>query len=106
MGCLENMNYVILAKNCSFKEARDLIKQECQELYEVPLGFKLLDKVLIGIPPILVGIRDEKLVYGYTKPCYGTFVVVVEDPNGVASVRKYGKMFFSEVVKKSAIHLE
>jgi len=94
MGCLENMNYEILAKNCSFKEARELISKECQERYEVPPGFKLLDKALIGIPPILVGIKDEKLVYGYTKPCHGTFVVVVDDSEGVASVRKNGKGIF------------
>ena len=91
MGCLENMNYEILAKNCSFKEARDLIKAECSERYEVPPGFKLLDKPLIGIPPIIVGIKEEKLIYGYTKPCYGTFVVKVEDADGVSSVRKSGK---------------
>ena len=91
MGCLENMNYEVLAKNCSFKEARELIKAECSERYEVPAGFKLLDKPLIGIPPILVGIKEEKLVYGYTKPCYGTFVVRVEDSDGVLSVRKNGK---------------
>ncbi|MDO5845783.1 MAG: DUF1894 domain-containing protein [Methanocorpusculum sp.] len=85
------MNYEVLAKNCSFKEARDIIKTTCRERYEVPPGFKLLEKALIGIPPIHVGIREEKLVYGYTKPCHGTFVVVVEDPEGVASVRKNGK---------------
>jgi len=91
MGCLENMKYEILAKNCSFKEARDLIKKECSERYEVPAGFKLLDKPLIGIPPIIVGIKDEKLVYGYTKPCYGTFVVCVEDAGEIQSVRTNGK---------------
>ena len=90
------MNYEILAKNCSFKEARELIKSTCQERYEVPPGFKLLDKALIGIPPLLVGIKDEKLVYGYTKPCHGTFVVVVEDPDGVASVRKSGKIVLKQ----------
>ncbi len=91
MGCLENMNYDILAKNCSFKEARDIIRTTCAERYEVPPGFKLLEKGLIGVPPILVGIRDGKLVYGYTKPCYGTFVVAVEDPDEVGSVRAKGK---------------
>ncbi|HJJ27573.1 MAG TPA: DUF1894 domain-containing protein [Methanocorpusculum sp.] len=91
MGCLESMNYEVLAKNCSFKEARDLIKKECSERYEVPAGFKLLDKPLIGIPPILVGIKEGKLVYGYTKPCYGTFVVIVEDADEIESVRKNGK---------------
>ena len=92
MGCLENMNYDILAKNCSFKEAREIIRNECSECYEVPPGFKLLDKPIIGVPPVYVGIsKEDKLVYGYTKPCYGTFVVVVDDPEGVADVRKSGK---------------
>ena len=77
------MNYEILAKNCSFKEAREIIRENSAEKYEVPPGFKLLEKPLLGVPPILVGVKDEKLVYGYTKPCHGTFVVVVEDPEGV-----------------------
>lgn len=86
------MNYDILAKNCSFKEARDLIVQECSEYYEVPPGFKLLEKPIIGVPPIYVGIRkDGKLVFGYTKPCYGTFVVAVDDEQGKESVRQLGK---------------
>ncbi|MDO5843652.1 MAG: DUF1894 domain-containing protein [Methanocorpusculum sp.] len=92
MGCLENMKYEILARNCSFKEARELIRENSSEVYEVPVGFKLLDKVIIGIPPILVGIKDNKLIYTYTKPCHGTFIVVVDDdPEGIASVVKSGK---------------
>ncbi|HJJ98763.1 MAG TPA: DUF1894 domain-containing protein [Methanocorpusculum sp.] len=91
MGCLESMNYEILAKNCSFKEARKIIQENSTEKYEVPPGFKLLEKPLLGIPPILVGVEEEKLVYGYTKPCHGTFVVVVEDPEDVDRVRKKGK---------------
>lgn len=92
MGCLENMNYEILAKNCSFKEARDLIKQNAPEWYEVPAGFKLLDKVMIGVSPLIVGIKDEKLICPYTKPCHGTFVVVVDDaPEDIENVRRKGK---------------
>ena len=91
MGCLENMNYEVLAKNCSFKEAREIIKSNSKERYQVPPGFKLLDKPLIGIPPIIIGIANEKLVYSYTKPCHGTFVVVVDDHEGVEHVRRDGK---------------
>ena len=91
MGCLENMNYEILGKNCSFKEAREIIRANSTERYEVPPGFKLLDKALIGVPPLIIGIANEKLVYAYTKPCHGTFVVVVEDPTGVEVVRRSGK---------------
>lgn len=91
MGCLENMNYEILGRNCSFKEAREIIKANSKEKYEVPPGFKLLEKALIGIPPLIIGIANEKLIYAYTKPCHGTFVVVVEDPEGVEHVRRNGK---------------
>jgi hypothetical protein len=91
MGCLENMNYDVLVKNCSFKEAREIIRENSVERYVVPPGFKLLEKPLIGVSPILVGVKDGKLVYGYTKPCHGTFVVVVEDPEGVDHVRRNGK---------------
>lgn len=91
MGCLENMNYEILGKNCSFKEAREIIRANSTERYEVPPGFKLLDKALIGVPPLIIGIANEKLVYTYTKPCHGTFVVVVDDPTGVELVRRSGK---------------
>ena len=91
MGCLENMNYEILGRNCSFKEAREIIRANSTERYEVPPGFKLLDKALIGVPPLIIGIANEKLVYAYTKPCHGTFVVVVDDPTGVELVRRSGK---------------
>ncbi|HJJ48753.1 MAG TPA: DUF1894 domain-containing protein [Methanocorpusculum sp.] len=93
MGCLENMKYEILAKNCSFKEARELIRKNAPECYEVPPGFKLLDKVMIGVPPLIVGINGEKIVSTYTKPCHGTFVVVVDDDvEDIASVRAKGKL--------------
>ncbi|HKL98119.1 MAG TPA: DUF1894 domain-containing protein [Methanocorpusculum sp.] len=85
------MNYEILGRNCSFKEAREIIRANSTERYEVPPGFKLLDKALIGVPPLIIGIANEKLVYAYTKPCHGTFVVVVEDPTGVEVVRRSGK---------------
>ncbi len=91
MGCLENLNYEILAKNCSFKETRDIVKQMCKERYEIPPGFKIVEKAVIGIPPIHVGIRDEKLVCTYTKPCHGTFVILVDSPEDIANVRKNGK---------------
>ncbi len=92
MGCLENLNYEILAKNCSFKETRDIVKRMCKERYEIPPGFKIVGKAVIGIPPIHVGIRDEKLVCTYTKPCHGTFVILVDSPEDIELVRKNGKL--------------
>ncbi|HJJ56416.1 MAG TPA: DUF1894 domain-containing protein [Methanocorpusculum sp.] len=91
MACIEDFNYEILAKHCSFEEARSIIISNCTEIYEVPPGFKLVGKCVLGNPPIIVGIKDEKLVFSYTKPCYGTFVVIVEDPVGINAVRNTGK---------------
>ncbi|HJJ79569.1 MAG TPA: DUF1894 domain-containing protein, partial [Methanocorpusculum sp.] len=34
---------------------------------------------------------DEKLVCTYTKPCHGTFVILVDSPEDIANVRKNGK---------------
>ena len=51
MGCLENLNYEILAKNCSFKETRDIVKQMCKERYEIPPGFKIVEKAVRGMLP-------------------------------------------------------
>lgn len=92
MGCLEHIKYETLAKYCTFKEARQIIKDNSDEVYEVPPGFKLLDKVIIGVPPILVGIKDNKTIYTFTKPCHGTFLIAVDDDfQGIEDVRKKGK---------------
>ena len=52
---------------------------------------KIVEKAVICITPIHVGIRDDKLVCTYKKPCHGTFVILVDSPEDIANVRKNGE---------------
>jgi hypothetical protein len=78
MGCIELMDYEIVLSNISFKEGRDYIKTNIKEVYEVKPGYKLFDIYLIGIPPILVGIEGDHVIFPYIKPCHGAFVLKIK----------------------------
>ena len=78
MGCVENLKYEIMLSKCTFKEAAEFIKKEVKEVYEVPPGYRLFDLFIIGAPPIFIGVDGDYLMFPYTKPCYGTFVLRVE----------------------------
>ncbi len=77
MGCLEAMKPEVLLSRCSFAEAREYIKKHVIEYYEVEPGYKIHDVHLIGVPPLYVGIEAGDVIFPYTKPCHGTFVVKV-----------------------------
>lgn len=87
MGCLESLKYEILLKNASSKESRDYIVKNFREVYEVPPGYKILDKYLIGIPPITVGVEEDNVIFPYTKPCHGTFLIRVPVPDEAERLR-------------------
>ncbi|MCX6696388.1 MAG: DUF1894 domain-containing protein [Methanoregula sp.] len=87
MGCVESMNYEILIRDGSFKECRDYIKGHFAEYLEVMPGFKVFDIHLIGIPPIAIGLENDFIVFPYTKPCHGTFLLRVEDTAEAARLR-------------------
>ena len=91
MGCVEALKYEILLRHCSFKEAGDYIRTHCSECYEVPPGFKLFDVYIIGVPPVLVGIDDDTILFPYTKPCHGTFLLKVEGRGEENKIRAQGK---------------
>jgi hypothetical protein len=87
MGCLESMNYEVLLSRCSFQEARDYIKSMVKELHEVKPGHKLFDIHLIGVPPLYIGLDGDTLIFPFTKPCHGTFVVKVANAEEAARIR-------------------
>jgi hypothetical protein len=91
MGCVESMNYEILMRDGSFKECRDYIKGHFTEYIEVMPGFKVFDIHLIGIPPIAIGLENDFIVFPYTKPCHGTFLLRVEDTAEAARLRSTKK---------------
>ena len=93
MGCVESMNYEILLRDGSFKECRAYIKENFPEYIDVQPGFKVFDIHVIGIPPIAIGLDNDFIIFPYTKPCHGTFLLRVEDTEEAARLRatKSGK---------------
>ncbi len=73
----ESENYEILISRAGFKECKKLIEEHAPEIIHVKAGEKILGVRIIGIPPISIGIDEEKgtITLPYTKPCYGTAVV-------------------------------
>lgn len=79
MGCVESLEYEVLLRYGSFKECRDYIKQHFKESIDISPGFKIFDTHIIGVPPVSIGLDGDFVVFPYTKPCHGTFLLRVRD---------------------------
>ena len=89
MGCIENLPYeMILPLGASFKECREYVERNFSEFWYVDPGYKIFDEYLIGIPPIALGIDGDKIVFPYTKPCHGTYLLGIVGYEEVERVRK------------------
>ena len=88
MGCIEQMKYEVLLKNTSFKECREYIAANFKEIYQVKPGYKMFDVYLIGVPPISIGIDGDNVIFPYTKPCYGTFLLRIRGEEEIELLRK------------------
>ena len=98
MSCIEQMKYKLYLERTSFKEARDYIEKNSEEVYYVDPGYKLFkDYYLIGVPPVAIGVRGKELIFTYVKPCHGAFVMGLDSEEEIARLRENE----SEKVKKS-----
>ncbi|HUK92902.1 MAG TPA: DUF1894 domain-containing protein [Methanomicrobiales archaeon] len=88
MGCIEELKYETILSHASFRECREYVKDHFRERIEVEPGFKIFDSYIIGIPPIFVGIDGDSVVFPYTKPCHGTFLLRIKSPAEVERLRK------------------
>jgi hypothetical protein len=88
MGCIESMKYEIILRDASFKECRDYIRGNYKEYVDVDPGFKIFDKHIIGVPPISIGFDGDVIIFPFTKPCYGTFLMKIEDPDEAVRIRR------------------
>jgi len=88
MGCIESLKYEIILRNASFRECREYIRSTCREYVDVEPGFRIFDKHIIGVPPISIGMEGDVIIFPYTKPCYGTFLMKVEDPEEAERIRR------------------
>ena len=70
-------DYIVYASKVSFKEAKKIIGEHSKEVIAVKPGDKILGVRIIGVPPIPVGINEDKgtVVISYTKPCHGTAAI-------------------------------
>ncbi|MDY0129534.1 MAG: DUF1894 domain-containing protein [Methanosarcina vacuolata] len=89
MSCIEQMKYTIHLQKISFKEAREYIEKNSDEVYYVSPGYKIFkDYYIIGIPPIAMGVKGNALVFPYTKPCHGSFVLSIDDEDSIKEINR------------------
>jgi len=81
------MKKEILLSGATFRECREYVEKHYTEIYYVEPGYRIYDKHIIGVPPIAVGIEQDFIVFPFTKPCYGTFLLRIEDPVEVARLK-------------------
>jgi len=92
MSCVEQMKYKLYLERTSFKEARDYIEKNSEEVYYVDPGYKIFkDYYIIGIPPVALGVRGGEMLFTYVKPCHGTFLLRVQDAEEAARLRALKK---------------
>jgi hypothetical protein len=93
MSRIEQMKYEILLERISFKESREYIEKNSDEIYYVSPGYKIFkDYYIIGIPPIAVGAKGNALIFPFTKPCHGSFVLSVENEDSIKEINRLREM--------------
>ena len=56
-------------------------------------GYKIFkDYYIIGIPPIAVGAKGNALIFPFTKPCHGSFVLSVENEDSIKEINRLREM--------------
>jgi hypothetical protein len=78
MPCLNDYDYEVLLQHITYEQAEQFIREKYWETYYFEPGFRVLDLRLLGDVAVPIAI-DEKtqdaLIFPYTKPCMGTFVL-------------------------------
>jgi hypothetical protein len=75
---LGDYDFEILLKNKTLKECESLIKDKTEDMYLVPGGYKVKDITLLGTTSP-VGFLEKDIIFQYTKPCFGFFVLKLPD---------------------------
>lgn len=87
----ENDDYEILASKAGYKDCARIIRFKAPKIVNVKAGETVLGVRLIGLPPIPIGIDEEKsIIYiPYTKPCHGTAVIQLPiDKEEIENIKK------------------
>lgn len=104
MSCVEQMKYKLYLERTSFKDARDYIKKNSEEVYEVDPGYKIFkDYYIIGVPPVLMGVRGKEMLFTYVKPCHGTFVMGIDSDEEIVRLRENEKAKIKKSLKAGGL---
>jgi hypothetical protein len=88
MACIDNYNYEILHKG-SFRECAEYIRNNYKNIRDLDAGEEVVEGVmLIGKPPIPIAYEEDYIVFPYTKPCYGSFVLKIPLEEYIKSEKK------------------
>ncbi|CAJ37214.1 DUF1894 domain-containing protein [Methanocella arvoryzae] len=91
MACLNDYNYEILLSHCTLRQGEEFIRSKYWETYYFEPGFQVLGLRTLGEGAIPVAIEDntdDTIIFTYTKPCMGTFVLRIPGvPDEVKRVR-------------------
>jgi len=104
MSCIEQMKYKLYLERTSFKEAREYIEKNSEEVYYVDPGYKIFkDYYIIGVPPVAMGVRGTEMLFTYDKPCHGTFVMGIDSEEEIARLRENEKKKIEKSLKKGGL---
>jgi len=103
MSCIEQMKYKLLLERVSFREAREYIEKNSDEVYYVNPGYKIFkDYYMIGVPPMAMGVKGKEMLFTYVKPCHGTFVMALESEEEINRLREQEAGKVKASLKKGA----
>jgi len=101
LSCIEQLKYRLYLERTSFKEAREYIENNSEEVYYVDPGYKIFkDYYLIGVPPVALGVRGNEILFTYVKPCHGTFVMGLDSPEEIARLRENEEKKIKKTMKE------
>lgn len=76
---LGDYNFEILLKHKTLKECESFIKDYVEEMYLVPGGYKVKKDITLLGTTSPVGFLGNDIIFQYTKPCFGFFVLKLPD---------------------------
>ncbi|MDQ1255390.1 MAG: hypothetical protein QG646_4676 [Euryarchaeota archaeon] len=78
-GMLGDYDFEILLKHKTLKECGSFIKDYVEEMYLVPGGYKVKKDITLLGTTSPVGFLGGDIIFQYTKPCFGFFVLKLPD---------------------------
>jgi len=89
VSCIEQMKYKLYLERTSFKEARDYIEKNSEEVYYVDPGYKLFkDYYLIGVPPGGNRRQGKGIALYLRQALHGAFVMGLDSEEEIARLRE------------------